>query len=66
MRNFVFVLIWLLSVSLNASADEAVPDLSGVWELETWSTEGWPTDPPYTEAGRAVNHLAQMFFLSRL
>jgi hypothetical protein len=54
MRNFVFVLIWLLSVSLVAIADEAVPDLSGIWELETWSTEGWPTDPPYTDAGRAA------------
>ena len=28
------------------------PDFSGAWDSETWSTVGWPTEPPYTPAGR--------------
>lgn len=36
------------------AGDGQVPDFSGIWSGEAWSTEGWPLDPPFTEAGRAA------------
>jgi len=53
----VLVMIGALLVAVallpkaSVAADE---DLSGAWNSETWSTEGWPTDPPFTPAGRAA------------
>ena len=44
----------MLFVGLQGNAALAAPDLSGIWEPEAWATEGWPTDPPYTEAGQAA------------
>lgn len=41
-------------VSPRPSVAAEVPELSGAWNSETWSTEGWPTDPPYTPAGRSA------------
>ena len=41
-------------VGLHVSAIEAAPDLSGAWEPEDWATEGWPTEPPFNDAGRAA------------
>ena len=35
-----------------AAAD--VPDFSGTWMSEAWSTDEWPLEPPYSEAGRAA------------
>ena len=43
-----------LTVASFAVADETRPSLAGAWESEAWSTEGWPLDPPYTDAGRAA------------
>lgn len=34
---------------------EQKPDFSGIWTMETWSTEGWPMDPPFTEEGRTAH-----------
>src|SRR5690554_3117796 len=31
-----------------------VPDLSGTWMPEAWSTDEWPLEPQYSEAGRAA------------
>src|SRR5690606_7167975 len=31
-----------------------VPNLSGTWMPEAWSTDEWPLEPPYSEAGRAA------------
>ncbi len=47
---------WLHPVQqAGAQADmDDVPDFSGVWAPETWSTEGWPLEPPFTDAGRAA------------
>jgi hypothetical protein len=45
----------MMALTLSASiADEEEPNFAGVWESEVWSTEGWPTDPPFTAAGRAA------------
>ncbi len=45
----------LIAVALvprvSVGADER---LAGAWNSETWSTVGWPTDPPFTAAGRAA------------
>lgn len=30
----------------------ALPDFSGVWTPQAWSTDEWPLEPPYSEAGR--------------
>ncbi|MBN1238502.1 MAG: hypothetical protein JXB36_08360 [Gammaproteobacteria bacterium] len=43
----------LAALALQAQAAER-PDFSGIWAPETWSTEGWPEEPPFTEAGRAA------------
>ena len=48
------LLACILLVGLHASAVEAAPDLSGAWEPEDWATEGWPTEPPFNDAGRAA------------
>jgi hypothetical protein len=34
-----------------AQPDSGRPDFSGVWASEAWSTDEWPLEPPYTEAG---------------
>ncbi len=54
MRQLIFQLAWLLFLSLQVSAAEAASDLSGIWESEEWATEGWPTDPPFSDRGRAA------------
>ena len=46
------VLTFVVAVSPNLSLAADLPDFSGAWESETWSTVGWPTEPPYTSAGR--------------
>ncbi len=35
-----------------AATQDAVPDFSGVWMLDGSATAPWPTEPPYTAAGR--------------
>lgn len=50
-RIVVAVVALHLSVS---NAEENKPDFSGIWESVVWSTEGWPVEPPFTEAGRAA------------
>ena len=35
-------------------AQSSLPDFSGVWMLDGSATDPWPTEPPYTEAGRAA------------
>lgn len=45
---------WLLITMLPGNVTQAAPDLSGIWEPVAWATEGWPTDPPYTDAGRTA------------
>ena len=54
MRQLIFRLAWRLFLSLQVSAAEAASDLSGIWESEEWATEGWPTDPPFSDRGRAA------------
>ena len=44
----------LTLVFLAANLAVAAPDLSGVWDSESWATEGWPEEPPFNEAGRAA------------
>ena len=56
MRKLIFQLTCLVYVCLQVSAADAAADLSGVWESEEWATEGWPTDPPFNEAGRAAQN----------
>lgn len=47
------VLAAWLGVHAAPAADER-PDFSGIWEPETWSTDEWPQEPPYSEAGEAA------------
>ena len=46
------VLTFVVATSPNLSLAADLPDFSGAWDSETWSTVGWPTEPPYTSAGR--------------
>lgn len=46
--------IGLFLVDVQTSADETRPDFSGVWQMDAWSADVWPTEPPYTPAGRAA------------
>ena len=34
------------------TAAQVIPDFSGIWMLDGSATAPWPTDPPYTTAGR--------------
>ncbi len=54
MQRFSVRLIAIAFIGLTANGATAAPDLSGVWESETWSTEGWPEEPPFNAAGRAA------------
>ena len=45
------LVVGILTPRASVGADER---LAGAWNSETWSTEGWPTDPPFTAAGRAA------------
>ena len=45
-------LTFLMAVPPNLSLAADLPDFSGAWDSEVWSTVGWPTEPPYTPAGR--------------
>ncbi len=52
-------IVWSLAVLLCADSQpvfgqEGLPGISGAWDSEVWSTEGWPLDPPYTPEGRAA------------
>lgn len=39
--------------SSQALADErALPDFSGAWAPQAWSTDEWPLEPPFNDAGR--------------
>jgi len=38
---------------MTASAQQA-QEYTGVWEFESWATEGWPAEPPFSAAGRAA------------
>jgi hypothetical protein len=46
----------LLALAVTAcpvvTAAQAIPDFSGAWALDGSATAPWPTDPPYTTAGR--------------
>ena len=44
----------LAGVLVSSGPAVAEGDFSGAWQGEAWSTEGWPTDPPFTPAGRAA------------
>ncbi len=45
---------FILFPELLVAAEGDVPDFSGVWALEGSATEPWPTEPPYTAAGKAA------------
>ena len=34
------------------SPAQTLPDFSGVWSPQAWSTDEWPLEPPYSDAGR--------------
>lgn len=54
MQRFNLQLIGILFIGIAARVAIAAPDLSGGWESEAWATEGWPEEPPFSEAGRAA------------
>ena len=45
---------FILIPELLVAAEGDVPDFSGAWALEGSATEPWPTEPPYTAAGRTA------------
>ena len=51
------LLAFVAAASTNLSLAADLPDFSGAWNSETWSTVGWPTDPPYTPVGRSAQRV---------
>lgn len=56
-RSIIYLMLLLPSVTLFAQSSDsrdARPDFSGVWTQEGWATEPWPSEPPFTSAGKAA------------
>jgi hypothetical protein len=46
------VVLACFAAALNAA--DARPDFSGTWSPEAWATKPWPSEPPFSSAGKAA------------